>query len=172
MILLNSMAQTITYWDAAAFHYVNSEIASPVLDWLMPIIRNPLIWLPLYVFFGALLICNFKQKGFFIIGFAVLAFIISDQLSAHLIKPWVGRLRPCNSLADFRMLVPCGSGFSFPSTHATNHFMISVFLITVLGKHLPKLPSYLIVWAGLVSFAQVYVALLKHSINPQKNIKT
>jgi membrane-associated phospholipid phosphatase len=55
--------------------------------------------------------------------------------------------------------VDCGPGFSFPSTHASDHFAIAVFLIIVFyRRHKWILPAGLI-WAAAISFAQVYVGV-------------
>ena len=55
--------------------------------------------------------------------------------------------------------VGCGSGYSFPSAHATNHFAIAVFLIVIFyDKWKPILPIGLF-WAFIISFAQVYVGV-------------
>jgi len=74
----------------------------------------------------------------------------------------VARVRPCNdfSLAtDIIHRVPCGSGLSFPSAHATNHFAIAVFLICLFySRWKPVLPIG-IFWAFIISFAQVYVGV-------------
>jgi undecaprenyl-diphosphatase len=53
---------------------------------------------------------------------------IADQLSAQVIKPWIGRSRPCHIFEDIILLVNCGSGRSFPSAHATNNFAVGTFL--------------------------------------------
>jgi undecaprenyl-diphosphatase len=43
-----------------------------------------------------------------------------------LIKPGVGRLRPCHELENVRLLVSCGGKHGFPSNHATNTFAAAV----------------------------------------------
>jgi undecaprenyl-diphosphatase len=87
---------------------------------------------------------------------------IGDLFSSRVIKPLVARIRPCNdlSLADELIhRVPCGSGYSFPSAHATNHFAIALFLIFVFyDKWKPILPIALI-WAFIISFSQIYVGV-------------
>lgn len=60
-----------------------------------------------------------------------LAFGITDSVGARLIKPLIGRARPC--LVNLQLYVPagCGSGFSMPSLHAANAFAVAV-LATML----------------------------------------
>jgi undecaprenyl-diphosphatase len=55
--------------------------------------------------------------------------------------------------------VPCGSGLSFPSSHAANHFSISVFTGVTLGWYKKWIWPAVIAWAALVCYAQVYVGL-------------
>lgn len=149
-------------WDRAAFITVNSGTANPVLDVLMPLLRYPLTWVPVYVFLAAFLIYNFREKGLLLIAGALLTFLISDQLSAHVLKFLFMRPRPCNDpvMAGYvRLLVPCGSGYSLPSSHATNHFALSLFLITALSSRLKWILPFGLLWAATVSYAQVYVGL-------------
>lgn len=149
-------------WDKETFQLINSGLANPVFDFLMPLMRNQFIWVPVYVFFAGFFMLNFRPKGFYIVLFGLAAFAITDQLSAHLIKPFIGRPRPCNDVMmveKVRLLIPCGSGFSFPSTHATNHFAFSFFLISVFAGRLKWITPTVFIWAALVCFAQVYVGI-------------
>jgi undecaprenyl-diphosphatase len=77
------------------------------------------------------------------------------------VKPLVERSRPCaeQSSIDVIAKVRCGSGYSFTSSHATNHFAIAIFFIFTLGRYIKYLSIGLIVWASLISLAQVYVGV-------------
>ena len=57
------------------------------------------------------------------------------------------------------LLVSCGGGLSFVSSHAANHFGLAVFLSVVLGKRFPWVVPILIFWAAVISIAQVYVGV-------------
>lgn len=149
-------------WDVATFEAINTGMANIVFDIIMPFLRNPLTYVPVYVFFATWLVYNFKMKGFYLILFGFLTFALSDQISAHLLKFLVQRPRPCNDafmVGNVRLLVPCGAGFSFPSSHATNHFAFSFFFIGILPTRMRWMKFFLILWAATVSFAQVYVGL-------------
>jgi len=119
--------------------------------------------LPIYLFLMLFAVMNFPKKAFtWIIG-AIITFAISDQLSGHLFKPLFARLRPCNDPEMFgivRLLLPnCGSGFSFPSSHATNHFAFAVFIFITLGQILGKWKYAFIFWAASIAYAQIYVGV-------------
>lgn len=154
--------EQLLYWDQVVFQAINSGMANWFFDWLMPLFRNQFIWLPVYIFFAAFFVYNFPPKGFYILLFGLLTFMLSDQISASLIKPVIQRLRPCNDpyFAHYvRLLIPCGSGFSFPSAHATNHFAFSVFLISVIPLRMRWVLPFALFWAFGVSFAQIYVGI-------------
>ena len=94
--------------------------------------------------------------------FNILLIFVSDQISSHVIKPFVGRLRPCNEILikDYvRLLANCSSGFSFPSSHATNHFALAFFLIVLFNKRYKWVFPVLFFWAFAISYSQVYVGV-------------
>jgi undecaprenyl-diphosphatase len=155
--------EQLIMWDRLLFEAVNIGMSNSFFDWLMPLFRNQFIWLPVYIFFAAFFVYNFQPKGFYILLFGLFTFMLSDQLSAHLLKPIVERLRPCNdpyfSQYVILRLRDCGAGFSFPSSHATNHFAFSVFLISVIPLRMRWVLPFALLWAGGVAFAQVYVGI-------------
>ncbi|MGN6568999.1 MAG: phosphatase PAP2 family protein, partial [Flavipsychrobacter sp.] len=80
----------------------------------------------------------------------------------HAVKPFIHRLRPCNNpnlVSMVHLLVPCGSGLSFPSSHATNHFALGVFMAMSIQKVAKWIWPAAIFWAALVSYSQVYVGV-------------
>ena len=156
------MNEALELWDRQVFEVINSGLANPFFDWLMPLFRNAFIWAPLYVFFAAFAIRNFPPKGVYIVLFGLLTFLLSDQISAGILKPLINRDRPCQDTIMFeyaRLLIPCGTGKSFPSSHATNHFALAVFLISISPVRMRWLLPFMLFWAGGVAFAQVYVGV-------------
>ena len=125
----------------------------------MTIPTGILFELPMLVFYFVRLL---KKWSWVALVTTAITIVITDQLSSSLIKPWIGRLRPCNdpSLAEqVQLIVNCGSGFSFVSSHAANHFDIACFLIVMLQHRLKWILPVALFWAALVSFAQVYVGV-------------
>lgn len=53
--------------------------------------------------------------------------------------------------------VPCSNGFSFTSSHATNHFALGTFFFLLFSFTAYRF--LFLVWAGVISFAQVYVGV-------------
>ncbi|MFN3529757.1 MAG: phosphatase PAP2 family protein [Bacteroidia bacterium] len=149
-------------WDQQAFLAINNGWASPVLDLLLPPARNMYVWAPLYIFFVAWFSLNFGKKGWQVIGLIILTFALTDILSSHLIKPWIGRLRPCNDAGMqqyVRLLVGCGGGNSFTSSHAANHFGFALFVGLVTRPYFRGILTILLTWAGTIALAQVYVGV-------------
>ena len=149
-------------FDQELFLLINRGLAHPLLDALLPATRNMWLWAPLYLFFIAWLSINFGKKGWIVVGLVLLTFACTDMISSSFIKPLVDRLRPCNDpdLAEYvRLLVKCGGGKSFTSSHATNHFGVAMFLGLVLKPFFKPALFLLLLWAGTISLAQVYVGV-------------
>src|SRR5687768_5358549 len=125
------MFEQIIQFDHQVFFAINKGLSNSFFDWIMPLLRNRYICLPRYLFLIVILPLNYRKWGWLCLLFIVITFGLCDFFSASVVKPAFERLRPCNDLslkAELNSLVACGSGFSFPSTHATNHFGIAMFL--------------------------------------------
>jgi membrane-associated phospholipid phosphatase len=148
--------------DRHLFYFINHDLANPFFDWIMPWLRNPKFWIPLYLFIIAFCVWKYKKTGLVIIVLMALAAGFADFTSASIIKPLVKRVRPCRdevvSKTDMER-VGCGTGYSFPSTHATDHFAMAFFLILLFHKKWRWIWLWAILWAGIISFAQVYVGV-------------
>jgi undecaprenyl-diphosphatase len=148
-------------FDQEIFHTINSGWQNAFFDWLMPIIRNKLVWIPLYVFLASFILINFK-KGWFMLFVVFVCVGSTDLLSSQLLKQTVQRERPCKVEAlktETHLLVACGSGYSFPSSHAANHFSLATILILLFGSHFRWIKIPLLIWAASIAFAQIYVGV-------------
>jgi len=149
------LIQELLQIDKALFYFFNVKIANPVFDILMPFITKDvnlriflaLIWIGLLIFGG--------KNGKIVAILLIPAIAISDQLSSHIIKPLVSRIRPCHELEGVRLLVGCGSGLSFPSSHAVNSFTVA----TLISRFYKKYAVYLFSFSFLVSFSRIYVGV-------------
>ena len=160
--LLNIWHQ-VEKWDQALFIKLNGEWTNPVFDAVLPFIRNSFFWAPLYLFLLALVAVNFKSRGWWWVLFFLCTFAITDIVSSRLIKESVERLRPCNDPAMFdqiRLLLRhCGTGYSFTSSHATNHFGMAAFFFISFRKIIPKWAWMGFAWAFVIVYAQIYVGV-------------
>ena len=149
-------------FDESLFFLINQEGQSLVLDWLLPIMREKYTWIPLYVILIAYSFYKFRKNASWWILLLGLTVGAGDMISHRLIKKQVERPRPCRNeqLKDeVRLLVPCGSGYSFTSNHATNHFALATFFAGTLGLFFRKWRWLFFLWAFCIAYAQVYVGL-------------
>ncbi|MDX1909934.1 MAG: phosphatase PAP2 family protein [Saprospiraceae bacterium] len=156
------MLEILQNWDAALFRFINYNLGNPLFDALLPWCREKWFWMPAYVFLAAFSLLNFGKKGGFIILGLVVAAGLADFTSSTLIKKNVQRLRPCNEPEMMQTVVrraPCGSGYSFTSSHAANHFAAAVFIVAVFGSAGPWVRLAALSWAALIAFSQVYVGV-------------
>jgi membrane-associated phospholipid phosphatase len=160
--MLKDLHDLLIYWDYTAWYYLNTQWINDVFDVLMPFLRNQWTWAPLYLFLLIFMPANYGRKGWMWCVFFLMAFAIGDYVSASIIKPYYIRLRPCNNpyIKDIvHLLVPCGSGLSFPSSHATNHFAMGIFSAVSLRKKTKWIWPVALLWALSIGYAQVYVGV-------------
>ncbi|MCC6289477.1 MAG: phosphatase PAP2 family protein [Chitinophagaceae bacterium] len=152
----------LIHYDIALFSKINGEWHNQFFDWFFPLMRNQYTWAPLYLFALVFMLQHFKWKGFGWICFFLITFAITDMFSSALIKPLVGRLRPCADplLADaVRSIVGCGGRWSFPSSHASNHFGLAMFSFKTLLFVPVKWRWLLFLWAVVICYAQIYIGV-------------
>lgn len=157
------MMEALLQWDTALMHWINYDWSNPVLDIIFPLLRNKYFWIPLYVLCGAWILYNYRVRYvvtiFIFLGLSIFA---ADTISSQLIKNRVQRPRPCHLMnMDPPVIerVVCGSGYSFTSSHAANHFCIAAFFISIFGVVMDKWKYVWWLWALLISLAQVYVGV-------------
>lgn len=148
--------------DRILFESINVGMSNGVFDAIIPWIRNKYVWVPMYVFMIAFLLMNFGKKGYYTLLCILLTAASSDLISSKLIKNTVQRIRPCNSeelFENINVLIGCGGGYSFTSSHATNHFALATFFILWMGTHFGNWKWVFAGWAFLIAFGQVYVGV-------------
>jgi undecaprenyl-diphosphatase len=149
--------------DAALFQWVNQGLSNAFFDAILPHFRNKYFWIWLYIILIALAFKKDKKSWIMLLLAALIVFMC-DGISAGIIKPYVMRIRPCNDpnmQGGLNLLVPCGSGYSFVSAHAANHFGLAMLFGGYFSRWFPKIRVYAlsITWAFLIAFAQVYVGV-------------
>ena len=145
--------------DISLFFWINQGWSCDFLDIVTPVIRNKYTWIPLYVGILAFVAFNFGKKAWWFLFFALLTVSLSDSVSSKLVKPNVKRVRPCHTFEDVNLLIRCGSGYSFTSSHATNHFALGTFFLLSLGFIMKNWKYLFILWALAISLSQVYVGV-------------
>jgi len=152
---LETIASFFYSIDRTLFYFLNHAFVNPVLDWLMPMIteednwRIPilLVWLSLMVFGG--------KKGRITALLVLLIVALSDQLVNFVIKPWIGRVRPCFVLENVRCLIDQPNSPSFPSSHASN----MAAMATLFSYRYRRYTAGFVFIAFLISFSRMYVGV-------------
>ncbi len=146
--------------DKNVFVFINSSMHKSWLDGFMLLMRNPYTWVPLYVL---LLFKIYKTSPGILLPFVIASlacFAITDFTSASIIKPLVGRLRPCYDTSlqnNIYILTGCGGKYSFPSSHASNHFGLAMVWYRIIFFLRKEKWIWVWYWAAIICFAQVYV---------------
>jgi undecaprenyl-diphosphatase len=143
--------------DIAILKFFNVTLASPPLDRLFIYVCDFGIWVwPLIIVVLALL-WKGEARGRWMVIFAIIAVAIIDPAIYRLIKPLVGRIRPCHeqALEWIRLVDGCGGRYSFPSSHAANLFGIAM----VAGAFYRRTRCYLYPLAVLVGIGRIYLGV-------------
>ncbi len=150
--------------DAALFTFLNQTTSNPLGDLLWPLITHYdrflvvrilllLVWLGLMIKGG--------PQGRRVALLLVPVLFAADQLSSSVLKELIGRTRPCHAIdgvsvvESVRLLVDCGPGKSFPSSHAVNNFAVA----TLFSYYYRKWTWAFVVWASLVALSRPAVGV-------------
>jgi undecaprenyl-diphosphatase len=152
------MSQQIYRLDIWLFHLFNGIWTNPFFDVAMPFVTdlNHQPWMLALV--AALVIWAIWRggtRGRQAVAILALTILMMDQFSSAVLKDIFLRPRPCHELSEVRLLVGCGGGKSFPSSHAVNTFAG----VVVIGFFYPRALWYLIGYGMLVAYSRVYVGV-------------
>lgn len=156
------MLELLIERDKELFYLINTQWSNAFLDFVLPYWRTKTTWIPLYILLFLVIGKDRGLKTIWVLIALGLTIALADQISSELIKKAVERIRPCNdsSLPDVRTLVHCGSGFSFTSSHASNHFALAMQLFLIFRMTWKtRYFVALFFWAALIAYAQVYVGV-------------
>ena len=135
------MLETLNAIDTSIFLFLNSTLANPITDFVMPIITSDMLLRIAYAITVALLLWKGNTRLRWLVLFSAIALLLSDQTSSKLIKPMFERIRPCHVLEDMNLLVNCGAGYSMPSSHGANAFAQAA-LFSLVVKNTVVLVGY------------------------------
>ncbi|MFL5418879.1 MAG: phosphatase PAP2 family protein [Myxococcales bacterium] len=139
--------------DLEIFRAVNQP-AGAFVDWAMEAASERGILLGIACV--AAIYAAFRSVHRWVAALLIFAAIgAADLTSVRLLKPAAGRARPCQEFHDVRAPVGCGSGKSFPSSHAAD----SAAAATIFAWALPRLSALGIALAVAVGFSRVYLGV-------------
>ncbi len=151
------MTERILNLDTAIFQVLNGQLQHPVLDVVMRALTTQENWYPVLGGLWVAMIIWGGRRGRLAAAMLVVAIALTDQLSCSVLKPLVGRLRPCNALPpeDVRLIVHGSKAFSFPSAHAANSFAMA----SVAAWRFKRWAPLFFLIAVAVGYSRVYVGV-------------
>ncbi|MBI3883761.1 MAG: phosphatase PAP2 family protein [Sphingobacteriales bacterium] len=157
------MLKSIISFDQWMFLKINKDSVNPVFDLWMPLFRQPMFWIPLYLFLILFMVFNFGKKTWWWVFYGIITVGITDTVSSKIFKPLFGRMRPCGDPAfssSVRFLASyCGANGSFTSSHAANHFGLAMFIFITFRSFGGNWGGLFFIWAAVICYAQVYVGV-------------
>lgn len=156
------MLDSLLELDSQLLLWINGN-GNPYWDDVMFMLSKRVIWFPLYVtMLYAVYLCYGWRTMVTSFVMAFIAVGLADQICANVIRPFVGRLRPCDpdnplfqSVALVRGYAP--SSFSFPSCHAAN--TIAAATLTSLLFRRWRYALFIFSWAILVCWSRAYLGV-------------
>jgi undecaprenyl-diphosphatase len=141
--------------DTALFYLVNGYGQNSFFDWFMPFMTELKNFTYVLIALGVWILWRERKAGLIFLLFTGLTLTITDQLSSHVLKEIIGRVRPCHVLENVHMLTDCNTSYSFPSSHAVNIFAAALFLAQPLGRAGPVFFGI----AAIVAYSRVYIGI-------------
>lgn len=152
----------LEHMDRALMLLIHNDWSTPWLDLVLPVIRNRDTWIPFYIILAVYMLYTYRLKGVYMILIIGASAGLTDLVSSSVIKPLVGRDRPCHEPeleGQVHAMVYCGMSKSFTSSHAANHTALALSISLLLLRKRKWLTGLLFLWAFLIGYAQVYVGV-------------
>lgn len=148
--------------DIHLLYFLNGGHTS-FLDEFMWLLSARLPWI---LFYLGLLACVLKSAGIKItltfLAILILTIVLTDQISATLIRPIVMRLRPSNLENPISSAITVvneyrGGRYGFPSCHAANS--VGVMTLTSLFFKNRIITVSMLVWAMSICYSRIYLGV-------------
>lgn len=155
------MFSDLTAFDQRLMLALNGS-DSLYMDGVMRLFTGTWIWMPLAFVALIVLLKNNSLRQFLLLALMIAATVyVCDRVTSGFIKPWVGRLRPCQDPALLDQIDIVGGArsgqFGFVSSHAANSFGIFMFLALLIRNS--GFTVTMLVWALVNCFSRIYLGL-------------
>ncbi|MDG5816482.1 phosphatase PAP2 family protein [Chitinispirillales bacterium ANBcel5] len=152
------MLEFLKQIDQELFLFFNSVLIHPFLDFLLPRATHPNFWIIPAFIAVIFFVRKEKKKALIVVGLSLVTVAISDPVSARILKPLFGRLRPSHPeffIEGGRFLTSMRSSFSFPSSHSMNVFAQAA----LFSSFYPSKKIWFILFAVFIAYTRVYVGV-------------
>jgi undecaprenyl-diphosphatase len=148
--LFNKLDETLLRW-------INVDLSNPIGDFIFPLFNRTAPFFPLIAILLVVLILKNSRRIWLIAGVAILCLIIGDFFIFNPLKQWIARPRPAATLSFVHTALASGAtgGFSFPSSHTANAFLLA----TVLGYFFKQARVAAFIAAGFIGLSRIYVGV-------------
>ena len=146
--------------DEQLFFLINSNHTA-FWDSMMYCISQKTVWIPFYLSVIYVILRNYSWKVLAVVLLMIgCGMLITDWGNAHLLRPWIGRLRPSNPENPISSMVHIvndrrGAGCGFPSAHSANIWLLTFVICYWLRNRLIMITMPLV--ALLVCYSRVYL---------------
>ena len=135
--------------ELAILDWIQLHLRCGFLDWLMPFVSGLSNHGEVWIVFAALLLLIRRAYGLSAAGALALDLIACNMI----LKPLIGRIRPCAFRPELPLLVSPPGDASFPSGHTAAAFAV-VFALKTAGSSLWR-PA--LVLAAVTAFSRLYL---------------
>ncbi len=148
--------------DNRLLEFFNGSALS-IIDTLAVTLTSGVLWIPLYMSLLYVVIKNNDTMSQILlsVGCALLCVMITACVGELIVKPLVGRLRPCNDplvRLDIDIVRGvCPKSFSFFSSHAANTFGLAIFFSCLVRSRL--LTYALVAWSFVNCWTRLYLGV-------------
>ncbi len=138
-------------FDSYFFYLINKDCSNKFFDIIMPLLSQLGTWGVLFalVFIFAI----FKKREVRRLGVLMLVGLFVSYSIILILKIWIARPRPFLVLPNVNLLSKDG-GFSFPSGHAANAFMVATLLFIFSKKF-----YYFYIVAFGIALSRIYLGI-------------
>jgi undecaprenyl-diphosphatase len=121
-------------FDLSILQALHIEFAPKWLQTIMVGVSSEVFFIvtsaALIIFMAVKVRTHFWKRLFFLLA----SVGMTDAVSAHLLKPFFGRHRPCQVFEEIQALAGCAGLYSFPSNHASNTMAVAVFVFFAIHR--------------------------------------
>lgn len=154
------MIEWLDHIDQRLFLFLNG-LHSDFLDGIMYWTSGKTSWIFMYVIILAWLGYMYRWRMMLVVLLIAACVTLTDQISVHLFKDLVQRLRPCHN-QEIQHLVHlvrnhCGGAFGFVSSHAANTFGVAMFTAGLVRNRYYS--WFIFIWATLVAYSRIYLGV-------------
>jgi undecaprenyl-diphosphatase len=147
--------ETLQQLDIAILRWIHHGWRCGVLDAFFTTITNGRLFIIPLLIAWLVLLWRGGRTGRQLALVLAATLLFTDQVSSHLLKPWIGRVRPCFEVPGVTALIAQSHSASFPSSHAANSFGAA----TVLSLQCRRWAPVALAIALLAALSRVYLGV-------------